>query len=117
MNPIDEYLTRVPKEQRAALERIRTIAKKLIPDVEEVISYGIPTLKYKGKYVIYFAAFKDHMSLFPGPRTDTVKNKLEAGNFKMAKGTIQFTLDKPVPEDIIKQLVKERLAELAKDAK
>jgi len=112
MNPIDKYLADTPADQRAALERVRTIAKKHIPEVEEGISYGLPTLKYKGKYVIYFGAFKNHLSLFPGPRTDTVKKMLDAGKFKMAKGTIQFTPDNPVPEDVIKELVQARVKEL-----
>jgi uncharacterized protein YdhG (YjbR/CyaY superfamily) len=110
MKTIDSYLADVPEPQRAMLQHIREVAKKLIPDCQETISYGIPTLKYKGTYVIYFAAFKDHMSLFPGPRTDAVKDKLK--DFKMAKGTIQFTLEKPVPDAIIKELVKMRLAEI-----
>lgn len=107
---IDSYLANVPPPEREALERIRHIARKMIPNAEEVISYGIPTMKYKGTFVIYFAAFKNHMSLFPGPRTAGVQEKLK--DFKTAKGTIQFTLAKPVPEGIIKELIRDRLTEI-----
>lgn len=106
MSAIDDYLKDVTPPQREALERVRKIATKLIPEVEEVISYGIPTLKYKGKYVIYFAAFKNHMSVFPGA---ALTSKYKEMGYKTGKGTIQFTEDKPLPEAIIKELVKTRL--------
>ncbi len=109
---IDEYLESTTPSQRAELEKIRQLVKQMVPDAEEVISYGIPTLKYKGKYLIHFAAFKNHMSVFPGPRTEAIKDKLEG--YKLGKGTIQFTEDKPLPESIIKELVRSRLAEISK---
>lgn len=87
--------------------------KKIVPDVEEVISYGIPTFKHKGKYVLYFGAFKNHMSVFPGSSLTTeVKNKL--AGYKIAKGTIQFTEDKLLPAGIIEEMVKARLKTLDK---
>lgn len=89
MTVVDEYLKSVTPGQKQALERVRGIVKQMVPDVEEAISYGMPTFKYKGKYVVYFAAFKKHMSLFPG--------------------TLKFTEDKPLPEDVIREVVKDRL--------
>ena len=62
---VDEYLNRIEPSQRKQFERVRKIVKKLVPEAEEVISYGIPTWKYRGKYLIYFAAFKNHMSIYP----------------------------------------------------
>lgn len=109
MSPIDNYLKNVTPEQRKALKHVRDIALTLVPEPQEVISYGVPTIKYKGTYVIYFAAYKNHMSLYPGAPLD-LKEKLKG--FKMAKGTIQFTHDKPVPDDIIKELVKRRVADI-----
>src|SRR5690348_13559001 len=99
MSVIDDYLSDVSQQQRQQLERIRKIVKKTAPDVEEVISYGIPAFKYEGKYLIGFAAFKDHMSLFPtaGP-IEALKHKL--GTFKISKGTIQFSVNNPVPESL-----------------
>lgn len=115
MSSIDEYLDKhATAPQRTILEGIRKIANQLVPDGEETISYGIPTIKYKGKYVIYFAAFKDHMSVYPGPRNnEALQKKLE--KFKVSKGTLHFTEKNPIPESLIKELVKNRLAELTKN--
>lgn len=105
---IDEYLANVTPTQKAEFLRIRKIVNTTVKDVEEVISYGIPTFKHKSKYLLYFGAFKDHMSLFPGSAlADSVSDKLEG--YKISKGTIQFTEAKPIPEEIIKEILEARL--------
>lgn len=111
MSTIDEYLKHVKPKQKAELERVRKIIKKLVPDAEETISYGIPTFKYKGKYLIYFAAYKDHMSIFGS--MEKVEDKL-TGYELSHKGTLRFTEDNPVPEDIIGELVQGRMKEVSK---
>ncbi|MEK7599699.1 MAG: DUF1801 domain-containing protein [Patescibacteria group bacterium] len=104
MSVIDEYLATVPPAQKTELERVRQIIKQQVPDAVEVITYGIPGFKINGKYLIAFAGFKNHMSIFPGASpTHAVKEKLK-GN-KTSKGTIQFTLDNPLPEPLIKEIV------------
>jgi uncharacterized protein YdhG (YjbR/CyaY superfamily) len=99
----DEYLQALPDDQRAALERVREIVKAEIPDVEERITYGMPGFNYEGKYLMAYAAFKDHLSVFPGATAITGARDLE--NFKISKGTVQFTLEKPLPEALIRELV------------
>ncbi len=112
MSVIDDYLKTAKPDQLAALQRVRKIIVAATPDAEETIGYGMPVIKYKGKYVMGFCGFKDHMSLFPGSEgIAELKDKLK--DFKVAKGTIQFTVDKPVPEDIIVELVKIRLKDIA----
>ncbi len=108
MSVIDDYLKNIEPRQKAELERIRSIVKKLVPDAEETFSYGMPTYKYKNRPLIYFAAFKNHMSIFPtaGP-AEALKDKL--AGYKLSKGTIQFTVEKPLPETIIKELITLRL--------
>jgi uncharacterized protein YdhG (YjbR/CyaY superfamily) len=103
---VDAYLQDIEPPKRAELERIRRLVKKLVPKAEEVISYGIPTFKYKGTYLIYFASFTNHMSVFPGAPLD-LKEKLEG--YTLGKGTIQFTAEKPLPDAIITELVMRRL--------
>ena len=111
MPTVNDYLKKITPSQKDEFEKIRKIVKAMVPDAEEVISYGIPTFKHKGKYLIYFGAFKNHMSLFPGaPLKLTEKLK----EFKLSKGTIQFTEDKPIPEEIIKEMVLTRLKEIEK---
>lgn len=110
MSEIDAYLKKATLAQKAEYQRIRKIVRGLVPDIEEVISYGIPTFKYKGKYVIYWGAFPSHMSIFPGSRIEGLKDKLKG--FKLGKGTIQYSEDNLIPETIIKELVMTRYEEL-----
>jgi uncharacterized protein YdhG (YjbR/CyaY superfamily) len=111
MTAIDTYLETVTPQQKEALERIRTIVQQAVPNAEETISYGMPAFKYNGQPLVYYAAFKDHMSLFPtsGP-TKVLKDKLQA--FTVSKGTIQFTLEKPLPEALIREILDVRLTEI-----
>jgi uncharacterized protein YdhG (YjbR/CyaY superfamily) len=109
MSVIDDYLAKVPLDQRAVLEHIRDTVKQLVPDADEVISYGIPVIKLNGTYLIGFSAFKNHMSLFPGAAAiDALKSQLTG--YKTSRGTIQFTLDNPLPESIIQTAVMQRIA-------
>lgn len=108
MSVIDDYLQTAPAPERAELERVRKIVLQTAPEAEEYISYGIPAFKYKGKYLIGFAVFKDHLSLFPTPGPiAALKDKL--GGFKLSKGTIQFTLDNALPEPLIQELVEHQM--------
>ena len=109
---VDEYLSQVPEEPRAALEDLRETIKAAAPDTTETISYQMPTFKYRGRALVGFAAFKNHCSLFPysGRVLDTYQEEL--GSFKTSKGTIQFTTDHPLPTSLVKKIVKTRLAEI-----
>lgn len=109
---IDDYLKNVSPEHKAELERVRKIVKTVVPDAEETISYGIPAFKYNGQPLLYFAAFKNHMSLFPtsGP-TEALKDKLK--DFVVSKGTIQFTVEKPIPDTLIKEILLNRLGNIS----
>lgn len=107
LTPLEEYVANLNESQLEQYEHIRTIVHEILPDIEETISYGIPTFKYKGAYVLYFGAFKNHMSVFPGAKVE-IKGRLDG--FKIAKGTIQFTAEKPLPDVIIRELITARLA-------
>ena len=104
MNEVDKYLSGIDSKQKTELERIRKIICKTIPEVEEVISYGMPVYKYNKKYLIGIAAFKDHMSVFPGSEPiEKLRSKLD--KFKLSKGTVQFTLTNPLPDDILIEMI------------
>ena len=109
MAVIDTYLENVSPTQKVELQRIRIFIRKLVPGAEETISYGLPAFKYKGKPLVYFGAFKDHMSLFPtsGP-TETLKDKLT--DYTVSKGTIQFTEKNPLPDSLLKEIILERIS-------
>lgn len=105
---IDEYFAGVPEPARGTLSEMReAIRSALPPEATETISYRIPAFKHKG-IVVWFAAFSDHCSLFP---TASVIEALRAElkGFSTSKGTIHFSVDKPLPTALIKRLVKARL--------
>lgn len=105
MSAIDEYLKDATPLQKEALEKVRGLVKQLVPEVEEVISYAIPMFKYRGRPLLYFATFKDHMSLFPASDEMIQAVGGTLGDFRTSKGTLQFTTDKPIPEALLKKLI------------
>lgn len=109
-NSVEEYLNDVPTDKRIVLEKLRKTIRSVVPKAEEYISYGMPTFKYHGPLISY-AAFKDHCSLFPWNATLIKKFDEELKNYKTSKGTIQFTVDKPLPVALVKKLIKERVTE------
>jgi uncharacterized protein YdhG (YjbR/CyaY superfamily) len=107
---IDEYLSLQPEKVRQTLENLRQIIKETAPEAEEVISYGIPAYKYHGM-LVFFAGYKKHCSLFAGngALTEQMKDQLKA--YKTSKGTIQFTVEKPLPDELVRHIVKYRMKE------
>ena len=113
MSVIDDYLKDLPSVQREQLERIRKIVKRTVPEAEEVITYGMPGFKYKTKYLVGFNAFKDHLSFFPASHPiEVLQSKLH--DFKLSKGTIQFTVERPIPEALLKELLLIRAEDIKK---
>ena len=109
-NAVDEYLANVSEPARTTLAKVRATIRAAAPaEAVEVISYGIPAFKYKG-YLVGFAAFKNHCSLFAMNGTAVGELAEELKNYRTSKGTIQFPLDKPLPKTLIKKLVKARIA-------
>jgi uncharacterized protein YdhG (YjbR/CyaY superfamily) len=109
------YLAAVPKESRAALEKLRQTIKSIAPEAIEVISYQIPTFKLDGRMLVSYAAFSEHCSFFPGSgpieaHQDALKS------YQTSKGTIRFTPTKPLPASLVKKLVKTRI-EISQTAK
>lgn len=107
---VEEYLKDVPQDKLAALEKLRKTIRSVVPKAEEYISYGMPTFKYNGPLVSY-AAFKEHCSLFPWNATLVKEFAAELKEYKTSKGTIQFTVDKPLPVALIKKIIKARVKE------
>jgi uncharacterized protein YdhG (YjbR/CyaY superfamily) len=107
---IDEYLQRLPEKERAVLTKLRQTIKAAAPLAEELISYHIPSFKYH-YMLVGFAAFKSHCSFFVMSASVLKPFSEDLSHFKTATGTIQFTVDKPIPATLIKKLVKARLEE------
>jgi uncharacterized protein YdhG (YjbR/CyaY superfamily) len=113
---INEYIAGFPESVRGILEALRATIKKAAPGAEETISYAIPAFKLKGKILVYFAGFKNHVSLYPAPRTNEAFKK-ELSGYKGGKGTVQFPLNDPIPFPLITKIVKFRATENLEKAK
>jgi uncharacterized protein YdhG (YjbR/CyaY superfamily) len=113
---MDEYIASFPSDVQEILEEIRATIKKAAPDAEETISYQIPTFTLKGKYLIYFAAYKKHIGLYPAPR-GVEKFKKELSAYEGGKGTVRFPFDRPIPFGLIRKIVKFRAKENSERAK
>ena len=101
---IAEYIAGYPKNVRDILKKIRSTIRGAAPNAEESISYGIPSFRVDGAR-IYFAAFKNHIGVYPV--TPDVKAKLkELSRYKGGKGTVRFPLDEPIPYTLIRRIVK-----------
>jgi uncharacterized protein YdhG (YjbR/CyaY superfamily) len=106
---IDEYIAGFPDDVQEKLQQIRMTIKEAAPDAEEKISYQMPTLYLKGN-LVHFAAFKKHIGFYPTP-TGTERFQKELAAYKVSKGTARFPLDKPIPFDLITEIVKFRVKE------
>jgi len=111
---IDEYIAGFPQEVQEILEKVRMTIREAAPDAEETINYQIPTFTLKGN-LVHFAAFEKHIGFYPTP-TGIEKFKNELSVYEGAKGSVKFPLDKPIPFDLISEIVKFRVAENLKNA-
>jgi len=107
---IDEYIGSFPKDVQKIMKQLRATIKAAAPDVEEKISYQMPTFNLNGKYLVYFAAWKNHIAMYPIPSGNEAFNK-EVSKYVVGKGTLKFPLDKPLPLKLITKIVKSRVAE------
>lgn len=104
-NAIDEYLRNVvDPAQRAALERIRALVHRLVPEVEESVSYRMPTLSYRGRALVYFTASNKHMSFYPSSwALDELRDRLSG--YRTTQHSVQFTIQNPLPDELLEDLV------------
>jgi uncharacterized protein YdhG (YjbR/CyaY superfamily) len=106
---IDEYISGFPPDVQEKLTRIRSIIHDAAPQAEETIKYQIPTFVLNGN-LVHFAAFKSHIGLYPTP-SGIEKFKDELKDVEISKGTIRFPLDRPIPYDLISEIVSFRVQE------
>ena len=111
---IDEYILQFPPEIQEILKTLRKVIKESAPDAEEKISYQMPTFVLHGN-LVHFAAYKNHIGFYPTPSgIDAFKHELS--EYKGAKGSVQFPIEKPMPYELISKIVKFRVAENIKKA-
>ena len=102
-NTIDEYISLQPIEKQEELQKFRELIKAVVPDAIETISYQMPAFKTE-KVIVWFAAYKNHYGFYPYPKT-IVAFEDQLTGYKTSKGAIQFPIDEPLPEDLIRKMV------------
>jgi len=110
--PIDLYLAALPDAQRAALERLRTQVARLVPDAVETISYGMPTFKLHGRALLWFAGWKAHCSIYPLTDTFLATHADELKGYRRTKGSLHCMPEAPLPEALVEDLVRARVADI-----
>ncbi len=105
---IDAYILGFPKDVQKILQQVRLTVRKYAPNAQETISYAIPAFRYKGRIIIYFAGYKNHIGLYAMPVGHAAFAK-ELSGYKQGRGSVQFPLDTPMPLDLISRIVKFRV--------
>ena len=108
---VDDYLAALPADRRGPMAQLRATIRAAAPEAIEVITYKMPGLKLNGRFLVSYDAFKRHYSLFPSsdPMIEALGDRLTP--FLAGKGTIRFPADKPLPLDLVTEIVKIRVAE------
>jgi uncharacterized protein YdhG (YjbR/CyaY superfamily) len=107
---MDAYIASFPEDKQKILKELRATIKAAAPEAGETISYGIPTFTLNGTYLIYFAGWKNHISIYPIPTGTEAFNK-QVSPYIEGKGTLKFPMDKPLPLKLITRIVKLRVNE------
>jgi uncharacterized protein YdhG (YjbR/CyaY superfamily) len=108
---IDEYIRAFPADVQVKLEEVRRTIRKAAPEVLEAISYGMPTFRLNGKHLIHFAAWKNHIGIYPVP-SGTELFQSEIAVYRAVRSSARFPLNKPIPFDLIEKMVSFRIKEI-----
>jgi uncharacterized protein YdhG (YjbR/CyaY superfamily) len=112
---VDAYLAALPDDSRTALEELRETIRTAAPEANETISYQMPTFKERGRFLVSYAAYKSHCSLYPASKAVMDAHGEALAPFFSGKGTLRFTTDKPIPTALVKKVIKTRIQEIAAD--
>jgi uncharacterized protein YdhG (YjbR/CyaY superfamily) len=106
---VKKYYSAVPQKSQAQLKKLRQIVLEELPNATEVISYGIPTFKIDGKSVVGIGGWSNFVSLYPYGSALIIKYKADLKPYSTSKGAIQFKLTEPLPKEIIKKIISDKL--------
>jgi len=109
---VEDYLAALPDDRRAVVEELRRTINAAAPEATETIAYGMPALRsHGGQFLVSFASYKRHYSLFPASGAVVEALGKELAPYLAGKGTIQFPADRPIPATLVKRIVMVRVAE------
>jgi uncharacterized protein YdhG (YjbR/CyaY superfamily) len=111
------YIAGFPRGVQSVLRRVRGIIRKAVPEAEEMISYQIPAYKLHGRPILYFAAWKEHYSVYPSNARLVAAFKDKLARYELARGTIRFPLSEPVPVKLIEGIARFRAKEVVEAEK
>jgi uncharacterized protein YdhG (YjbR/CyaY superfamily) len=110
---VEDYLAALPDERRSAVQELRRTIRAAAPEATELISYQMPAFRSHGQFLVSYAAFKNHYSLFPASESVVDGLGEELKPHLSGKGTIRFPADEPIPSALVTKIVKIRFAENA----
>lgn len=113
---IDEYISLQAPEVQPLLQKVRETIHDTAPGAEEYISYAMPSFRYNGKILVYFAAQKNHLGFYATPSAN-IAFSMELKGYKSSKGAVQFPFDRPVPFELIRKMVRYKLEEVITSSK
>lgn len=114
---VDEYVRALEEPKRGTLETLRRTILEVVPEAEQVISYGVPAFRVRGRTVAGFAAFKTHLSYLPFSGSVLAQLGEELEGYKMTKSSLHFPVDRPLPKALVKKLIRVRLADVGRRAR
>jgi len=106
---IDAYLATLDEPQRSTLGALRQTIMEIVPDAEQIISYGVPAFRVEGKVIGGFAAYKQHLSYFPHSGSVLPELKADVKRYATSKGTLRFALDRPLAKPLVEKLLGVRM--------
>ena len=112
---IDDYLGALEEPKRSTLAQLRETIMGIVPEAEQVISYGMPAFKLRGKTIAGFAAFKDHLSYLPHSGSVISELADETAGYASTKGSLHFPIDEPLPGALVRKLLEVRMAQAFAD--
>lgn len=110
MNEVDNYIAQFPEDVKTRLTQIRSLILESAPGAVEAISYGMPGYKLNKKPLVYFAGYKNHIGFYATPSGHEAFTE-ELSKYKQGKGSVQFPLDQPLPDGLIRRIVQFRVQE------
>ena len=110
---VEDYMAALPADRRVVMEALRSMIRAAAPGASELISYQMPAFRTHGQFLVSYAAFKQHYSLFPASDAVIQAGGAELAPYLSGKGTIRFPADRPIPAALVTRIVEVRLAENA----
>jgi uncharacterized protein YdhG (YjbR/CyaY superfamily) len=108
---VDEYLAELPEGPRVALEKLRQTIKAAAPEATETIAYNMPAFRLQGRFLVSYAAYKNHCSLYPWSQAMIDELGEQLAPYVSGKGTLRFRAEQPIPAALVKRIIEIRLDE------